>query len=55
MKGNEIRPFLVSRIRILIRLCSLNLHSPCLCFQLAIELANIAIAGECMPDAQVIK
>ena len=34
--GNEIRPFLQSRIIIPIRLCSLPIHSPCLCLLLAI-------------------
>ena len=52
--GNEIRPFLKSRIRIPIRLCSLPIHSPCLCLLLAIELCMEIMLGECMRDAQVI-
>ena len=31
MKGNEIRLFLVRRIRIPIQLCSLHIHSPGIC------------------------
>ena len=52
--GNEIRPILMSRIMIPIRLCSLPLHSPCLCLLLAIELCMEIMLGECMRDAQVI-
>ena len=31
MKANKIQLHCISRIRILIRLCSLPIHSPCIC------------------------
>ena len=37
MTGNEIRPFLKSRIMIPIRLCSLLIHSPGICMLGPIE------------------
>ena len=53
MKRNKIRGHRIGRIRILIRLCSLPLHSPCTYLLLTIGLATTAVAGECMHDAQV--
>ena len=55
MTGNEIRPFLKSRIRIPIRLCSLPIHSPGICMLRPIKhCVSGRMLGECMRDAWVI-
>ena len=54
MMGNERRPFLKSRIRILIRLCSLPIHSPGICMLRPIKLSTVIMLGECMRNAWVI-
>ena len=46
MTGNEIRPFLKSRIRIPIRLCSLPIHSPGICMLRPIKLSTVSV-GVC--------
>ena len=51
MTGNEIRPFLRSRIMIPIRLCSLAIHSPGICMLRPIKLSTVIMLGECMRDA----
>ena len=51
MMGNEIRPFLKSRIRIPIRLCYLAIHSPGICMLRPIKLSTVIMLGECMRDA----
>ena len=54
MTGNEIQPFLKSRIRIPIQLCSLPIHSPGICMLRPIKLSTVIMLGECMRDAWVI-
>ena len=54
MKGNDTQLFIMTRIMILIRLCSLPIHSPCICMLEPIELCMEIMLGECMCDAWVI-
>ena len=51
MTGNEIWPFLKSRIMIPIRLCSLAIHSPGICMLRPIKLSTVIMLGECMRNA----
>ena len=46
MTGNEIRPFLKSRIRIPIRHCSLTIHSPGICMLRPIKLSTVIMLGD---------
>ena len=53
MTGNELRPFLKSRITIQIWLCSLSIHSPGICMLEPIKLSTVIMLGKCMGDAWV--
>ena len=53
MTGNEIWPFLKSRIRIPMWLCYLPIHSPGICILRPIKLSTVIMPGKCMRDAWV--
>ena len=54
MRGNDTRLFIMSRIMIPIRLCSLPVNSPGIYMLEPTELCMEIMVGECMCDAWVI-